>query len=72
VCNYCDPKGWEKKVCNYCGAGSTVYISISISVPHGGDFPYSTTDLCERCYKTHGAGTAFGHNSQCREDLIPE
>lgn len=68
-CNYCDPDGWGRKTCALCGAGSHVYISISIAVPHGGAFPYSTTDLCEKCFAEYGVECALEHNAQCREDL---
>ena len=71
MCNYCEPIGWGRKCCDICGAGSTAYISISISVPHGGDFPYSTTDLCEKCWAEYGINVATDHNAQCREDLMP-
>lgn len=71
MCNYCDPKGWNKKCCGICGVGSDAYISISIAVPHGEDFPYSTTDLCEKCWKEHGISAALQHNEQCRADLMP-
>lgn len=70
MCNYCEPNGWLRKCCNFCGAGAPAFISISISVPHGGDYPYSSTDMCEKCFHEYGIQTAMEHNDQCRDDLM--
>lgn len=66
-CNFCRPKGWTKKACNICGAGSACYISITISVPNGSDYPYSQTDLCRECWEKYGIAAALDHNAQCRD-----
>lgn len=70
-CNYCRPQGWNSMTCNICGTGSTVYASISIAVPHGGPYPYSSTCLCKACFDEYGIECALEHNAQCREDLMP-
>ena len=69
MCNYCEPNGWKKKCCNFCGIGTPTFISISIAVPHGSDFPYSSTDLCDQCWLEYGMQAALDHNAQCRNDL---
>jgi len=69
MCNYCEPKGWSRMCCNFCGYGTPIFISVSIAVPHGGDFPYSSTNMCEKCFQRLGIQTAMEHNAQCREDL---
>ena len=67
MCSHCESGGWNRKTCNICGVGVPVYISILISVPHGGDFPFSETALCESCWREHGVNAAIYHNDQCRE-----
>ena len=69
MCNYCEPYGWQRRCCNFCGAGTSTFISISISVPHDGEFPYSSTDMCEKCFREYGIQAAIEHNTQCRNDL---
>ena len=49
---------------NFCGSGTAAVISISMSVPHGGDFPYSTTDMCQACFDLYGVGAAVEHNRE--------
>lgn len=67
ACNHCEPMGWHNKTCSICGVGSACYISISISVPHGHDYPYSQTDLCRECWAKYGITAALDHNAQCRD-----
>lgn len=64
MCNFCDPRGWNRICCNFCGSGTAAVISISMSVPHGGDFPYSTTDMCQACFDLYGVGAAVEHNRE--------
>ena len=66
MCNFCESDGWKKKTCNICGIGSRAYISISIEVPDGGDYPYTTTDLCLKCWREYGIEAAIEHNEGCR------
>lgn len=67
MCMFCDPSGWDRACCNICGAGSKVYASISISMPHGNAYPYTQTDLCRKCFDEHGIQAAIEHNNDIRE-----
>lgn len=72
MCNYCEPHGWENKCCCICGAGSKCFISISIHSPNNENlFPYTTTDLCESCYKKYGIESAFEHNKELTPNFPP-
>ena len=69
MCNHCEPQGWSRICCNFCGVGVPAWSSISISVPHGEEFPYSTTDMCRKCFDAYNIKAALEHNSQCCEDM---
>ncbi len=68
MCNFCEPNGWKRKVCNICGTTREheVYISISIALENEDDYPYSQTDLCRDCYDKYGIESAMDHNLECR------
>ncbi len=71
MCNFCEPKGWKKKVCNFCGTTKphTVYISIAIATDRDDEeFPYTQTDLCKPCFETIGIDSFIDHNNECRKD----
>ena len=72
MCNRCDPNGWNRICCNICGAGTQPYISISIATGDESLFPYTTTDLCLKCYGEHGITAALEHNAGCRDVGVTE
>lgn len=70
MCNFCEPKGWQKKVCCICGAGSSAYISVSIATENDDEpYPYTQTDLCKNCWIEHGIDPAINHNRECCSNL---
>lgn len=54
MCNFCEPKGWNKKNCHVCGIHAKTYISLSVGMEDGSDFPYVTVELCKECFDEHG------------------
>lgn len=66
-CNFCKPKGWDKKCCCICGSGTPAYISICIATENGDEqFPYTQTDLCKQCFDEYGMESAINHNVEIR------
>lgn len=64
-----DYRGWHRMTCSFCGIGSKVHISILIATDHKGNpYPYSQTEMCNKCWNEHGIEAAMEHNRQCRDD----
>ena len=52
MCNYCELYGFDRMSCNFCGIhGDNVYISISIRLSGEKKYPYTTTDMCRKCWE---------------------
>jgi hypothetical protein len=67
MCDFCEPNGWNKKCCCICGAGSSVYISITIATGNKDElYPYSQIELCKDCWDKYGIDVVTDHNRECR------
>ena len=66
-----EPYGWNRMTCNFCGVTipHALFISIKIATGGDGEFPYTQTDMCEKCWREHGIEAAFEHNASCRKDM---
>ena len=63
MCCYCEPYGFDRMVCNFCGIhGDKVYISISIRLEGEDKYPYTTTDMYRKCWDEGGVESAKEHN----------
>ena len=70
ACSWCEPNGWKSRTCCLCGVSTVggVFISISIATDDDeSDYPYTTTDLCKRCWGKFGIEPALNHNVEIRQ-----